>query len=67
MMMNAPCYGCDFRQNGCHADCEKYKEFRQAVEDFRKMQQESRDITHALQQSAIRRCKSRKGKRGNVR
>ena len=65
--MNAPCLECDKRYLGCHDSCEKYKEFRQAVEDFRRMRQKSRDITHALQQSAIRRCKSRKGKRGNVR
>ena len=66
-MMNAPCLECGSRHPGCHSDCEKYKEFWQVVDDFRKMQNESKEISQALQASAIRRCKSRKARRGDVR
>ena len=26
--MNPPCKKCEDRHNGCHASCERYKEFR---------------------------------------
>lgn len=28
----APCYRCENRAVGCHGDCERYKEFRAAIE-----------------------------------
>ena len=28
MKLEAPCYGCDNREVGCHAKCEKYREFQ---------------------------------------
>ena len=68
-MINAPCYKCADRLPGgvCHADCERYKEYKQNVEDFNKIRQEKVEISAALEASAIRRCKSRKARRGDVR
>jgi hypothetical protein len=30
-MADAPCYGCQDRELGCHASCEKYKAYRQDI------------------------------------
>lgn len=35
--MQAPCYGCTERHENCHAECERYKAFR---EEYKKREDE---------------------------
>lgn len=55
--MNVPCYGCENRMVGCHAECEHYKEYRlilkaQAEEKSKRNHLES-DLC-AVKESAVR-------------
>lgn len=34
---NAPCYGCEDRHVGCHADCAKYIEYRNDSDAYREL------------------------------
>lgn len=34
-MLKVPCKNCPFRHTGCHATCEKYKEFQEKNEALR--------------------------------
>lgn len=41
--MEAPCYKCSDRKLGCHSTCDKYKEFKERIEDWHK----KRALAHA--------------------
>lgn len=34
---DAPCYGCEDRHVGCHADCAKYVEYRDNSDKYREL------------------------------
>lgn len=34
---NSPCYGCEDRHVGCHADCAKYVEYRDNCDAYREL------------------------------
>lgn len=34
---DCPCYNCEDRKSGCHADCKKYLEWRANLDENRKM------------------------------
>ena len=40
----SPCYGCDHRAVGCHGECDEYKEFRSALDDYRQMVREQQPL-----------------------
>ena len=33
--VNCPCQGCKDREVGCHGKCEKYKEYKKEIEDYK--------------------------------
>ena len=41
-MLYAPCKGCTEREVGCHANCERYAEFRVAKDNEKRAKAESR-------------------------
>ena len=55
---SSPCYKCPDRSETCHGSCEKYKQFKQAVDEWRRLVDENR--REDLEQEAIR-------KDGNIR
>ena len=55
---SSPCYKCPDRSETCHGSCEKYKRFKQAVDEWRRMVDENR--REDPEQEAIR-------KDGNIR
>jgi hypothetical protein len=36
-LLKVPCKNCPFRHTGCHATCEKYKEFQEKNEALREI------------------------------
>lgn len=34
---NAPCYGCEDRHVGCHADCAKYEEYHNNSDAYKEL------------------------------
>lgn len=40
------CFGCTDRHIGCHGDCERYKEFVDENEEFKKKVRTSREIVN---------------------
>lgn len=34
MKPSAPCFGCEQRELGCHSTCERYGEFRKALDEY---------------------------------
>lgn len=60
--MRAPCKGCEERQVGCHAGCEKYLEFaaeREVIRD--KQAREAQEINSVVE--TVRRLTKRTGRR----
>lgn len=47
-MTKAPCFGCVDRGLGCHAYCEKYKEWTELHEKERAAARRDRDVAWAL-------------------
>ena len=35
-MIQGPCLGCESRHPGCHSECEKYKDYRKALDSIKK-------------------------------
>lgn len=46
----APCKGCEERRPGCHGECDLYKTFRAALDEFNEQIQHDREIEAALNQ-----------------
>ena len=61
---NAPCKGCTERQSGCHSCCEKYRKFKQDIEDLRKKEKQEHDVDAVAryQKKAIAMTYKAKGK-----
>ena len=38
----SPCYNCEFRTIGCHANCDKYNDWRSLMKEFSKNASKSR-------------------------
>lgn len=59
-MVKAPCKGCQERYLGCHANCEKYKEFKaetDAERDARAVRQERYNDLYSYKEEKNRRLK----------
>lgn len=39
-----PCYGCSFREVGCHTNCKAYKEYRKLIEKIGENRQKENPI-----------------------
>jgi len=55
----APCKGCSEREIGCHGSCEKYSEYRSAMDDIRKKQLEEQkyvNYTAVRKERLLLRC-----------
>ena len=50
-MKKSDCYGCDERHQGCHAECEKYKKFREAIDKRKEAEKQERMITADIAKS----------------
>ena len=61
----APCYKCEDRVPMCHSSCERYKEYMQSVEEWRKRKRELTEVNAAIKKSTERRIKSRRERKGN--
>ena len=62
--VHPPCKGCEARQVGCHADCEKYIDFRREADQYIKNKQHDKDtaqLSASFQSRAVEyeRCKRR--------
>lgn len=40
--MRSPCKGCGRRREGCHAECESYRSFRESVKTQREQERRER-------------------------
>lgn len=49
-MKNTACQGCEDRHQGCHADCEKYKEWKKAHE-AKKLERENAKLRDKIPDS----------------
>ena len=47
--MTAPCKNCIERHHKCHADCERYKEWKEPYEKARKQ----KDIDHKIDETIL--------------
>ena len=52
--MHAPCYGCERRRVGCHADCEEYKAYNAEREAIRAQRTQDRIINGVTNQTMKR-------------
>ena len=63
----ATCRGCHDRTVGCHADCEKYQEYHEALMKYNAMIREAKDNAHSVdiieRQARARYRKIAEGKR----
>ena len=63
MSMNAPCKNCPDRHYLCHAECEKYTEFRKLRDEFLERKQKEKYLYFGLWE-ACRHSKTRKIRKG---
>ena len=50
MNMNlSPCKDCEKRYVGCHSECEQYKEFRVARDEFKKEKEQRNIMTYYVE------------------
>ena len=65
-VLDAPCKGCDERYAGCHSKCQKYLDFRNALNDYNK--EERKKIDAEYMTAEVRRKISRydRTKRGTT-
>ncbi len=49
-----PCNGCSERKIGCHGSCEKYSEYRSAMDDILNKQLEERKYVDYITERAVR-------------
>ena len=61
-MIDAPCKTCDEKGCGKHANCEKYKQYKQDIEDLKKQHYKSRDAGEFLAEMAYKTMRRQKGK-----
>lgn len=48
--MNCPCKGCADRRAKCHAECQKYKEYRAALDAKKTQTEKAKGISDACEQ-----------------
>ena len=47
-ILDAPCMGCKERYFKCHADCERYIEFRKFKDEFNDSRRKNQEMTHSI-------------------
>lgn len=52
-MKDSPCFGCEERHMRCHAECERYKVFKQGIEEDKQKISEYREKYCQYQQKII--------------
>lgn len=57
--MKSPCYKCTDRVLGCHSTCEKYAEFKEQNDAYKKKSYEHRGLDIVLENGQYRRAKTR--------
>lgn len=60
-MLQAPCKGCPDRHSLCHANCERYLDFRKELDEISHARRERIDIDYALKRLKYHRYMTRKG------
>ena len=53
-MNGCPCAGCDDREIGCHAKCERYKDWRRVMDERREEEHRRQESKGTLSEHAIR-------------
>lgn len=67
-MLDSPCHNCSDRVAGCHATCEKYKEFQRELQEMKDKERGEKDfIGYAVQSNLRKRDKYLKRKHSRKR
>lgn len=64
-VLEAPCKQCSERYAGCHSKCQKYQEFRGALDDYNKEERKRSDFEYITAEVRKKISKYDRTKRGS--